>query len=130
MCFCVDVSSVIVSVVGSDDRGAQLALSASAPSPNTLTQCRCPPPLPAPQWKTLEQSRASFIAFKWRCRSRAPIQGLDRYHDPQRSEHSSLEQRGRGVNQTLTNDLLPDSSHLQRILSDGWRLMTALSVCL
>ncbi|KAI9520090.1 hypothetical protein NQZ68_021809 [Dissostichus eleginoides] len=61
-------------------------------------------------WKTLDWSRASFTAFKWRRRSRATIQGPDQYHDPP----VSLEQSEGGVHQTLTADLLTNYLHLQR----------------
>lgn len=130
MCFCVAFFSVIVSVVGSNDREAQLALSASAPNLNRLTQCRCPPPPLAPQWKTLDCSRASFIAFKWRRRSRAPIKGSDQYHDPHQLGHSGLEERERGVNQTLTDDPTAKLPAPTKGASDGWRLKIALVACL
>lgn len=129
MCFCVAFFSVIVSVVGSNDRKAQLALSAPAPNLNRLTQCRCPPPPLAPQWRTLDWSRASFIAFKWRHRSRAPIQGLDQYHDPLQSTHFDLERGERGVNQTLTDDPPAKLPAPTKETSDGWQLKIALVAC-
>lgn len=82
MCFSVAFFSVIVSVTGSNDREAWLAVSASAPNLNTLTKCRCPQPPLATRWKTLDWGRASFIVLKSRCRSRAPIRGSDQYCDP------------------------------------------------
>lgn len=125
MCFCVAFFSVIVSVVGANDREAQLGLSASAPNLNRVTQCRCPPPPLAPRWKTLDWSTASFIAFKLSRRSRAPIQGPDQYHDPLQAEYSGLEQRERGVNQTLTDDPPAKLPTPTKEASDGWRLKTA-----
>lgn len=58
----------------------------------------------APQWKTLDWNMASFIAFKLRHRSRAPIQGPNQYHVPLKADYTGMEQRERGVNQTLTDD--------------------------
>lgn len=44
MCFCIAFFFVIVSVVETNDREAQLGLSASASNINRVTQCRCPQP--------------------------------------------------------------------------------------
>lgn len=130
MCFCIAFQSVIVTVVRSNDREAQLTLSATAPNLNRLTQCRCSPPPLAPQWKTLDWSRAPFIAFKWRHRSRAPIQGPDQYHDPLQSTHFGLEQGERGVNQMLTNDPPVKLPAPTKEASDRWQMNIALVACL
>ena len=70
------------------------------------------------------------MAFKWRHRSRAPIQGPDQYHDPLQSDHFVLEQGERGVNQTLTDDPPAKLPAPTKEAFDGRQLKIVFVACL